>query len=290
MRVYHGGPLSILVCLVTIATFTGCGVSGKKIEEAEQRIEALEIKGAPDTLLSKAKVFLFNVKGAKKSGNAGQIRKNYDSLLIYLQKAEGDYAADMERFKPYVDSLIVSIEARTEGLSGRHLAVADSLKAVVDSFVAKKWLRQAKEEAEKLDALLPALHEQQETAEKLRSKVRGTWKTQNVPGDKRFKALETKVFSFNGDGTVKMTEKMKGQTSEYLKEDWHFISNGTWDLKGDTVLIHVTDEKCLKQTFWNKQKGKWVRDAKPTYDTTYTDDSKDRWMIYSELKEEFRKL
>jgi hypothetical protein len=268
----------------------GCGVGSKQIEEAEGRIEALEAKGAPDTLLSKAKVFLFNVKGAKKSGNMGQIRKNYDSLTIYLEKAEGEYAADMEKFKPYVDSLVASIGERKEGLSGRHLQVADSLTALIDSFVTMNWLRQAKEKAEMLDELLPSLHAQQEKADELRSKVAGSWKAQNVPGDKRFKAIETKVFTFKPDGSVKMSEKMKGQTSEFLKEDWHFVSDGSWDLKGDTVLIHVTNEKCLQQTFWNKKNNKWERDDKPTYDTTFTDNSKDRWMTYDNLKDEFRRL
>ncbi|MBD3315038.1 MAG: hypothetical protein GF344_04570 [Chitinivibrionales bacterium] len=290
MRVRCGALISIGVGVLICALFIGCGVSGEQLERAEARIEALEKRGAPDTLLSTAKILLYNVKAAQETRNAGLVRKNYDSLLIHLDRAEEHHAATIEKLKPSLDSLRQSIAERKEALKGRHLHVADSLAVKIDSFAAIQWLGQAMRKARVLDSLLPSLHRQQETALKLSRKLPGTWKTQNVPADKRFKAVETKIFTFRPNGTVKINEKMKGRTSESIREDWHFVSSGSWELKGDTVFIQVVKEKCLRQNFWNKKDGKWHKESKPTYDTTYTDNKKHRWITYKSLREDFKKL
>jgi tRNA G37 N-methylase Trm5 len=125
--------------------------------------------------------------------------------------------------------------------------------------------------------------------------VIGTWAGERVPTAEGFKAkaLEKKQFEFSADGKLHAVESMKGQTDEFLKEDWQFESWGTWDIKGDTVLLKITRELCQKQVFENFRevdgKKKWVREEKPTYDTTITDGSKDRYMTWDYFEQWLKK-
>ena len=136
---------------------------------------------------------------------------------------------------------------------------------------------------------MPSLLEQEEHAAKFTKALIGTWVGEREPGG-GFKAVERKEFRFQNDGTVSINEKMKGQTDPYLKEDWQFLSWGTWKIKGDTAFINITREKCARQIFWNKKDGKWEKKVQPTYDSTITGGIKDRYMTWEFMQEELKKF
>jgi len=281
-------PLSFALFIV----LNGCGVSQKKLDEAESRIKALGATGIPDSLLSDAKLFLFKTKGAKKTGNTAIAKRNMDSMMVYIERAEAESEATMNKLKPYVDSMRISIKKRKEGLSGLHLKYADSIITFIDSYADKGWLRQAKDKCIMIDSMLPRLHNDEKLANKVRPKLLGSWFSSRVP-EKRYKALETRKFTFHKDGKFESVEQMKGQTHEFLKEDWKFLSWGTWDMLGDTVMLFVKREKCPRQVFWNyKEKDgrkQWVKNDAPTYDTTITSGKKDRYMTYGYIRENFKR-
>ena len=270
---------------------TGCS---KKIsvEEGEARVAALESKGVPDSVISAAKVYLYQFKSAKATGNAGLLRRYRDSLQLALGQVEGGMEADIQKLKPLVDSLVASINERRPGLTGLHKAAGDSVYAILDALVGKNWLPQAKDKAVELDALVDTLNAQEKLAKQLRPRFVGNWTSSSSPADKRFKAVERRTIVFGRDGSMRTMEQMKGQTSEYLKEDWKFESLGKWDIKGDVAYQYVEREKCSRQVYtnYNVKERKWERKEMPTYDSTITDGSKDRWVTYDYLKENFKKV
>lgn len=284
------GVLRSLGVGLVACVLIGCGVSSKDLDEAESRIEALREKGAPDSVLSAARLHLYNARSAQKLGNSLKLKKSADSLFTALELAEASFSGDVSALKPLVDSLRGSFEERLEGLTGLHKKQADSIVAIIDSFLTKDWVLQAKEKAVLLDTLLPKLHEQEETAAKFARVLVGSWAGERVPSGNGFKAVERKEFLFKKDGSAYMTEQMKGQTAADLKEDWKFKSWGKWQVKGDTAFLHIDREKCSRQNYWIKKDGRWVKDAKPTYDSTITDSSKDRYMTWAYMKEELRKF
>jgi hypothetical protein len=270
----------------------GCGASKKSLDEGEARIQAMMDKGFPDSLLADAKLYLFEARSAKQMGNTRRAQEYADSLVMALDKVEAELAAETEKLKPYVDSLWASIKERKKGLTGQQLLVADSIAGIIDSFLTATWLAQAKDKCVELDETLPGLLQDEEIAAKTRPKVIGTWTSTRAPGDKRFKATEKRLVKFAADGTVEMVEEMKGQTDEYLKEDWKFESSGTWDVKGDTVLVSITKETCVRQIYDNLKvegaKKTWERKVMPTYqDSAITGGAKDRFMTFDYIKENF---
>jgi hypothetical protein len=58
---------------------------GKKGPTYEQRIQALQDKGAPDSILSNVKVYLSNVRTLTRTGQAGKYK---DSLKTGMAAAE----------------------------------------------------------------------------------------------------------------------------------------------------------------------------------------------------------
>ena len=277
--------------LVMIAAFcvgmAGCG-GGGDLDAAEQRIKALEAQGAPDSVLSKPKVFLYNARTAKSMGNSGQLRRNGDSLMIFLEKAEDQMAGSVEMLKPVVDSLRQAIGERMRKLTGIHKGVADELVTVVDSFIEKGWVLQAREKARELDGALVQLLADEEHAQKIRPRIPGYWTGSQVWKSGPINAVRQTSYQFKRDGTVRVVDVKKGRSEEYLKEDWKFVSWGKWDLRGDTAFLSIEREKCEKQDFWHLRDGKWVKESSPTYDTTITDGSKDMFVTYAHLKANFQ--
>ncbi|MDD5675478.1 MAG: hypothetical protein PHC61_15010 [Chitinivibrionales bacterium] len=272
--------------------FSGCGVSEKKLDEADKRIMALTAKGAPDSLLTQARVCLYQASTAAKTGSGSAARKYADSLMIYLAKAESEYASAMQRYKPLVDSLVGSFNTRKKNLSGLVLKYADSVIANIDSLTGKNWLYQAREICQALDSTFPSLIAEENKGNAIRPKLIGTW-VKSLNPNSQYKALEISNYKINKDGTYSADESMKGQTEENAKEDWQFLSSGTWDVKGDTILFFPTREKCVRQNFMNYKmkdgKMQWVPYVAPTYDSTITNHKKDKFMTFDFIKESFRK-
>ncbi len=285
----------LFFCFTTFLFLIGCGVSKKTIDNAEQRIKKLQEKGVPDSSLSRAKVFLYQTVSADEDGNIGLARKSADSMRFYVAKAEDQYKQDMARLQPWVKSEREGLIREISAFSGLQKKYADSVVAVIDSFVTLNWLLQAEAYITQLKDYLPQIKFNEERANEIKPRLIGTWTCTNVTKHKHdpsVKAIEKKVFTFNKDGSVKLVEKKNGKSTPYFKEDWEFRSFGKYDCKGDTIHLFIDRFKIAKHNFWDKKKVdgkvKWVKNPnEETYDSTITDNSQDRYIIFEDLRTDF---
>ena len=293
MTLFRSLAVCCLVAAMIAAPAIDCGKKGPTIEE---RIKALEEKGVPDSVLANVKVYLYQVTSARKAAQSGKMRTYNDSLKKGIVIAEAWYEQAMQTNRPIIDKLRASFVERKASLSGLPLQDADSLLAIADSLIAKDWLVQARTKMEDFDTVMGILVKNEERAKEIRKQIVGTWKDVHVleaPEDlgMRFSAKEVRVFKFGADGSFESSEERHGQTTPFLKEDWKFLSWGKWDLMGDTIYQFITREKCTQQ--WYTQKNvklnKWEKKEHPTYDSTITNGAKDRFIVYSDLKIEFKK-
>ncbi len=280
---------SFIAALFAGMILLGCGVSEEKINNVKQRIDTLQTKGVPDSVISDAKRCMFMVRNAMESGQVSSIGKKADSMEIYTEQAESWYKEQMERLKKEVPELKSSISEKKEELSGLHKEYADSIISIADSLMEIDWYLQAENELTYLDSIFPRLIEDQETADEIRPKVTGTWVfTESGTGEQGISYNEKKTYTLKSNGEVESVEWKKGQTGPDLKEDWRFESSGEWELMGDTVKMEMQKEVCSKQNYQYKKDGKWEMDKKPTYDSTFTD-PKTTTLLYEELKSNWRK-
>jgi len=287
---------TMLLCTAFAAgiAITSCGTGQKAIGTFEAQLKALEDKGVPDSLLSSVRVYLSQIKAGKQSGLGTLVRASTDSVKRYLGAAEQWYQATVQTTKPRVDSLLKYFAAKKVALSGMQLKEADSLLTIIDSYAKKNWYMQAMVFAELLDTLMPVLIKDEENAKKAGAQILGTtWSMAKKITENGGNAVQKSRVSFKKDGTFEMTEEMNGQTKPTLKEDWLFLSQGTYAMKGDTVLLSVQKEKRVRQIYWhqveNKGKGEWKKTEDKPYDTIIKDGSKDRFFTFDFLKENFKK-
>lgn len=287
-----------LLCALTVIVSGGLILNcGKKGPTYEERIQALTEKGTPDSILADVKVYLYQYTSAKKFSQSGNIRLYGDSLKNGLAAAEGWFDEQMHKSGPIIAEQKKKLEEQKAQLSGLALKDADSMMAVADSLMKINWLLAARTKYDQIAEVMPIFLKNEEIAKELRPKLIGTWKDVHTlvpPEDSglRFKAVDKRVFKFSKDGSFWSSEERKGQTTEFLKEDWKFISWGKFDLMGDTIYQFIEREKCEKQIYTQKnvKLNKWESKANPTYDSTITDGKKDRFIVYSDLKLEFKKI
>lgn len=281
------------VCIIAVAAMlSGCGLSGKKLAAIEEQIKMLKTSGVPDTLLEDAEVLLYQFKTAHSSNNpaVASSRPNGDSLVYYVERAQTWFNEQSQKAEPAFKSCREAAATAMAPLTGMHKKSVDSLAAIADSLAAKSWFIQANQKCADLGVLITAMTTAQATADKLAKVVTGRWKSiRDVVGEGA-NAVETRVFTFNKDGSLYYTHRMKGKTSETLKENWQFNSWGTWTLKGDTIYMGVNREKCLVQNFTFLRGNAWETQKSPTYDSTITDGSKNLLIVYQDLKDEFVKF
>jgi hypothetical protein len=289
MRCLRIAGLLTLCGVAAGLVFTGCAPGNKKLEAAEAQIAQLSQQGVPDSLLSNAKVFLSNVRNSKRLGNSGLAQSNGDSLFATLKRAEAWLTTTTTTVKPYVDSVKKVLTEQKKKITGQQLKEADSLLASIDSLVSKNQLPEAKAKILEVAAYMPTLIADEQKAADFRKMLSGTWHGEFEPEKKGMTAVKKQVISFKKDSTFTMDESMKGQSAEYLKEDWQFLSSGKWDVKGDTLLLSILHEKCVKQEYQRLKDNKWVTDKMKTYDTTITNGSKDQFMVKSFMMENFKK-
>ncbi len=270
---------------------------GRKGPTYEERIKALEEKGVPDSVLANVKVYLYQVNAARKSAQAGKARTYSDSLKKGMVAAEAWYEQAMQTNRPIVEKLRNSFVERKASLSGIRLTDADSLLKIADSLIAKNWLVQARTKLESFDTIMGILVKNEQKAKEIRKLLIGTWKDVHVvrPNEDegyKWKAVETRIYKFGADGSFEGHEELHGQTAPIRKEDWKFLSWGKYDLMGDTIYQFITREKCVEQVyhFLDPKTNKWRREEQKTYDSTITNGSKDRFIVFSDLKLEFKKI
>jgi len=272
---------------------TGCGKKAS-VEEVEARMNVLTEKGIPDSVLANLKVYIYNIRSGQKVNNFTIVKKYSDSMRVAIVKAEEWYANALETTKPYLESLRKSIVERKSNLTGLHLLTADSILNIADSLEKINFLVFARTKMDKLDSLMPVLLENEKKAQEISKKIIGKWGDAHweKAEDANYKALSRRFFTFKKDGTFESSEEMVGQTTPYMKEDWLFLSWGKYAFKGDTIHLNVTREKCPKQVFThlNVRTNKWEKKVSPTYDSLITNGSKDKFLIFSDFKSNFKKI
>jgi len=286
---------AVALSLSVITLLCGCSVSQRTLDDAQSRIDALKAKGVPDSSLSTALVYLYQAKDAKQRGNKGLASLSADSMRILIAQAEALYSENLVKMKPEIDSLTFIINKAKAELSGLQVKKLDSAMKVVETFNQKNWIYQVESNLKTIVAnMLPQLKFNEARVKELRGRIVGEWvctnKTKNDE-NKAINAVEKKVFMFNKDGSAKLVETKKGQSSPVLKEDYEFNSYGTYDLLGDTVMIFIKRFAAVKQNFENlvDKNGKkaWETKKEATYDSTITDGSQDRWIPFTEMQADF---
>lgn len=259
-----------LVCLMAMVWLVGCGVSEKKMDTLGASIDSLSEMGLPDSVLSDAKILLRTARGKFKAADLGAAGRNFDSASTLVDKAREFYAAKMQELGPEVNGLVKDMTEKKGALTGPNLHVADSVMAQIDSLMQINYLFQARHVLGKMEKLMPALLEDEEKGTKLRKRIIGTWVETARPDGVGSTSVVKTILELNKDGSLVKKESKKGQSTDYLKEDWAFESTGSWAMKGDTVVMTVTNEKCLRQIYtqYHHKKKKWIREVKPTYDST----------------------
>jgi len=284
-----------IIGLTALIVLAGCTPSDRFMDSAQKRIDVLKSKGVPDSSLSQAKVFIYDCRENKRLGKTSESWKSASALRHELANAEALYNDHIAKLQPSIDSLMSIIRISEQSLTGLQKKKLDSMKTVIDSFVRINWFLQAYARAQELTAALPQLKFDEDRARELRDRIPGTWVCINVikgQGNKDISTTEKKVFTFNKDGTVKLDENKHGQSSAFLKEDWQFLSNGTYDFKGDTICLFINHFAAIRQDF-NRlyiegNKKNWKLEKGATYDSTITDGSQDRYITFTDLKEDFK--
>jgi hypothetical protein len=297
----RNASLSIVLSLSLIIVIGACGVSQRTLDNAQKRIDALKLKGVPDSSLSTAIVYLFQAKDSDQRGNKGLARRSADSMRILIAQAEAAYQDNLIKKKPEIDDLILQLTRAKTQLTGLQLKKLDSAMSVIDSFNQKNWIYQTEYNAKlTFNELLPVLKFNEERAGELRSRLPGEWVCTNISKNtenKEVHTVEKKIFTFTDDGKCKLVENKIGQSSPVLKEDWEFVSSGTYDFLGDTIVMFIDHFARARQNidtvdaaiFKERKKKVWGRKAEPAYDSAITDGSQDRWIPFIDLQRDFVK-
>jgi hypothetical protein len=289
--------LSMALSLCLVIVIGSCSVSQKTLNDAQKRIDALKLKGVPDSSLSTAIVYLAQAKDANQRGNKGLAHLSADSMRILIAQAEGAYSDNLIKKKPEVDELVLQLTKAKSQLSGLQVKKLDSALKVIDSFNQKNWIYQVENNAKMaVNELLPVLKFNEDRARELRPRLPGDWVCINKTKSEEIKevnAVEKKIFSYMSDGKCKLVETKNGQSGQALKEDWEFNSFGTWDILGDTIFMFINRFVSVRQNFttMSMKDGKkvWTLKKEPTYDSAITDGSQDRWIPFTDLQRDFEK-
>ncbi len=283
-----------LLSLTALIAVVSCSVSEKTLENGQKRIDALKSQGMPDSLLSQAKMFLVQARDEKLRNNNMVSLKAADSLNIVLKQLETSYKNDLSNLASQIESLRAQVNETRSQVSGFQVQRIDSMMHVVDSFVSIKWYPDALAKIKTVIDVLPQVKIDEQKANELKGKVNGTWTCTNVTKhseDPTVHAVEKKIFIFNNDGSCKFIENKKGKSGPFLKEDYEFVSYGTYGYKGDTVYLSINRFAAVRQNFERLfiegKKRTWKQDLQPTYDSTITDRSQDRYVAYPDLVSDF---
>jgi hypothetical protein len=282
-----------LLGLTVIASIVACSVSDKTLTSGQNRIDALKAQGMPDSLLSPAKLLIRQATD-EKSRNPSIANKAADSLKKVLTQLELSFKSTIPQLEAEIESMQGQVAQVRSQVSGMQVERIDSLTRAVDSLVDKKWYPDASAKLKTIVNALPQIKLDEQKMTEIKGKVSGSWTCTNVTKhseDKTVHAVEKKIFILNKDGSCRFIEKKEGKSGPYLKEDYEFVSYGTYGFKGDTVYLSIKRFAAVRQNFerlFIEGKSRtWKRDPQPTYDSTITDKSQDRFITYPDLLSDF---
>ena len=98
---------------------------------------------------------------------------------------------------------------------------------------------------DKLDSIMPVLLDNEKKASEIKKLVVGNWIDAHIlqAEDQPYKAKSIKTFSFGKDGKFESSEAC-GTDNPLYERDWKFISWGTYDFKGDTIILSINRENA----------------------------------------------
>ena len=287
---------ALLAAAAVIVSMVACSVSDETLNNADKRLKELKSKGLPDSVLSQPQVHLYQARECKRKNAWGEARDAAKLLKKELVKSQNYYRDKVSRLKPSVDSLRAIIKKARLNYTGIELKKFDSLGTIVDSFAKIDWQLQSYTKAQALVGLIARFNADAVRAKELRAIVPGEWVcTQHDKSteNKDVNAVAKKIFTLEKNYKGKFVESKKGQSGPFCKEDWEFVSTGTWDANGDTLHLFVTRFAVTRQLFERLyimnggKKKEWRKEPKPTYDSAITDGSQDRFISYKDLTEDF---
>ncbi|KMQ49750.1 hypothetical protein CHISP_3348 [Chitinispirillum alkaliphilum] len=107
-------------------------------------------------------------------------------------------------------------------------------------------------------------------------------------------AVEEKILLFFENGEVRFIERKRGQSHQTLREDWEFISRGTYYLAKDTIHLAISEFETRRLNFEILKQvgdeGEWVEITEETGMTRLTDGSKDRTISVEVIKDDFSRM
>lgn len=285
--------LAKLLGVAVIVSLVACSVSEKTLTDGQKKIDALKAQGMPDSLLSQAKLYLCQAKDENFRKNYSVASKAAASFKKEITLAEKSYLSSLPQMESEINSMRGQVSSVRSQVSGMQVKKLDSLLSKVDSLITSKHVPDALAKMKLIVANLPQIQKDEENAKAIKDKVIGTWTCTNTykhSEDPTVKAIEKKIFILNRDGSAKFIEKKSGKSGPYLKEDYEYISTGTYGFLGDTVYLSINRFKAVKQNFSRMvdiQKKVWKPDNHPGYDSTITDKSQDRYVAYPDLVADF---
>ncbi|MCL2218921.1 MAG: hypothetical protein FWC23_01500 [Chitinispirillia bacterium] len=290
---------ALVLPVIALALIAGCGggIKEKDMDEAQARIDQLKAKGVPDDKVSTPRVHLYSAREHFGKNNKALAKKEMESMEAGLLEAEKFYSEQVATLGPKIEAAKSKAQTEKSSLSGHQVKKIDSLVRIVDSFKTMDWLLQANSKADELVALLPYLKEDEAKSTRIRRQIPGEWVFEDRAKSVEHKdvnALTRKVFRFQPGNKVHLTESKKGQSGPYLREDWEFNSWGTYDFRGDTIMLQISRFQALRQMFTRIHmvdgKPVWKDEPGPTYDSAITDGSQDRHVTFEDLKADFKKV
>lgn len=289
-----------LLCVTGLSlTLTGCSVNEETLANGQKRMDEFKALGVPDSALSSVKVYLFAARDAKQRELGSAARKAADSMNMAIKAVEAYYTNHVSKLQPTIDSLVQIGESARAQLSGLQVRKLDSLKMVVDSLGKAQRPVESEKVARRLAAIIPQLKADELKAAELRRIIPGSvWECLNRKSseiNKEVNSLEKKVFTFGRDGKAVYVESELGRSEKDAKTDYEFVSYGSYDFAGDTLVLFVdrfvSKRQIMEVRYVDPKTNKetWKKESGPAYDSLITDRSQDRFVTLADLKEDFKR-
>jgi len=241
----------------------GCQSFDDLSSNVQERFAALEQKGLPDSLITPIRMAFTTAQMDSRRNRNNDALKNINIALEAVIRAENYLEKSLTETKPQVIASRNALAARAEAeLRGLHKADADSIIAIIDSFLKIDFVFRAQSVAAQLESGFAGMTAAQATADSIRPRIFGTWThldTSKHNFDRAVNAVSRKVFTFNRNGTGTFVSERRGQSAPNLREDWRFETQGTWDLRGSNIHLTATRWHGAEQrTFQlNENTGVW---------------------------------
>ncbi|MCL2845216.1 MAG: hypothetical protein FWE23_07185 [Chitinivibrionia bacterium] len=241
----------------------GCQSFDDLSSNVQERFQALEQKGLPDSLITPIRMAFTTAQLDRNRNRNDNAMRNMNVALEAVERAEKYLENSLSELKPRVVARRNALAARAESdFRGLQKFDADSIVAVIDSFLSIDFVFRAQSVVQKFEDNYAKMVSAQATADSVRPRIVGTWvylDTAKHAFDRNVNAIERRTFILNRDGTGRFISEKRGQSAPNLREEWRFETRGNWDLRGNVIYLAATRWTGSEQKFWqlNENTGQW---------------------------------